>query len=121
LLCVVNHRHACVAKAFNTEPRITRSLAAHHFTQASLSWTVMSPIVTALRCRTTGHYRRLLLLMLASTSCSLSLMPWLWLLLATAKSAVMIALHIEEDDFTLGPTIPELFVAVTPQVFVKDN
>ena len=29
----------------------------------------------------------------------------------TAKSAIMAALCIEEDDFTLEPALPELFVA----------
>ena len=31
--------------------------------------------------------------------------------LAAAKSAIMDVLRIEEDDFTLGPAFPELFVA----------
>ena len=31
--------------------------------------------------------------------------------LAAAKSAIMAVLRIEEDDFTLGPAFPELFVA----------
>jgi hypothetical protein len=31
--------------------------------------------------------------------------------LAVAKSAIMAVLRVEEDDFTLGPAFPELFVA----------
>ena len=31
--------------------------------------------------------------------------------LATAKSAIMAVFRVEEDDFTLGPAFPELFVA----------
>jgi len=31
--------------------------------------------------------------------------------LNAAKSAIMAVLHIEEDDFSLGPTFPELLVA----------
>jgi hypothetical protein len=31
--------------------------------------------------------------------------------LAAAKSAIMAVLRIEEDNFTLRPAVPELFVA----------
>ena len=31
--------------------------------------------------------------------------------LVAAKSVIMAVLHVKEDDFTLGPAFPELFVA----------
>jgi len=31
--------------------------------------------------------------------------------LTAAKSAIMAVLHIEEDDFSLGPAFPELLMA----------
>jgi hypothetical protein len=36
---------------------------------------------------------------------------WAMVALAAAKSVIMVALRIEDDDFTLKPASPELFMA----------
>ena len=41
--------------------------------------------------------------------------------LAAAKSAIMAVLRIEEDNFTLGPAVPELFVATFRHRELRDR
>ena len=41
--------------------------------------------------------------------------------LAAAKSAIMAVLRIEEDNFTLGPAVPELFVATFQSQELRDR
>ena len=41
--------------------------------------------------------------------------------LTVAKSAIMTVLHIEEDDFSLGPAFPELFLATFPSQEFRDQ
>ena len=78
-------------------------------------------VVVSLRSRTIGRCVRLLLLTVASTSHFSATDALAVVALPTAKSAIMAVLRVEEDDFTLEPAFPELFMATFRSQELRDQ